>query len=51
LYNHTLITTDGSDLAQRGVGRGLSLAKALGSKVTADLVVQHGGQDHIASVT
>jgi len=34
LYNHILITTDGSDLAQRGVDQGLSLAKALGSKVT-----------------
>ena len=34
MYNHILITTDGSDLAQRGVGQGLSLAKALGSKVT-----------------
>jgi nucleotide-binding universal stress UspA family protein len=34
LYNHILIATDGSDLAQRGVEQGLSLAKALGSKVT-----------------
>lgn len=34
MYDHILITTDGSDLAQRGVDQGLSLAKALGSKVT-----------------
>lgn len=34
MYNHILITTDGSDLAQRGVDQGLSLAKALGSRVT-----------------
>jgi nucleotide-binding universal stress UspA family protein len=34
LYDHILIATDGSDLAQRGVDQGLSLAKALGSKVT-----------------
>jgi nucleotide-binding universal stress UspA family protein len=34
MYNHILIATDGSDLAQRGVDHGLSLAKALGSKVT-----------------
>ncbi len=34
MYNHILITTDGSELAQRGVDQGLSLAKALGSKVT-----------------
>lgn len=34
VYNHILIATDGSELAQRGVDQGLSLAKALGSKVT-----------------
>ena len=34
MYDHILIATDGSDLAQRGVDQGLSLAKALGSKVT-----------------
>ncbi len=34
MYNHILITTDGSDLAQRGVDYGVSLAKALHSKVT-----------------
>lgn len=34
MYTHILISTDGSALAQRGVDHGLSLAKALGSKVT-----------------
>ncbi|MGN6768199.1 MAG: universal stress protein, partial [Rhizobiaceae bacterium] len=34
LYDHILIPTDGSDLAQHGVDQGLSLAKALGSKVS-----------------
>lgn len=34
MYTHILITTDGSELAQRGVDHGLSLAKALGAKVT-----------------
>ncbi|MBN9067760.1 MAG: universal stress protein [Rhizobiales bacterium] len=34
MYNHILIPTDGSDLAQRGVDQGLSLAKQLGSRVT-----------------
>lgn len=34
MYSHILISTDGSDLAQHGVDHGLSLAKALGSKVT-----------------
>jgi nucleotide-binding universal stress UspA family protein len=33
VYTHILISTDGSELAQRGVDHGLSLAKALGSKV------------------
>lgn len=34
MYTHILIPTDGSELAQKGVDHGLSLAKALGSKVT-----------------
>lgn len=34
MYTHILISTDGSDLAQRGVDHGLTLAKALGAKVT-----------------
>ncbi|KQZ92778.1 universal stress protein UspA [Mesorhizobium sp. Root157] len=34
MYSHILIATDGSELAQKGVDHGLSLAKALGSKVT-----------------
>jgi nucleotide-binding universal stress UspA family protein len=35
MYKHILIATDGSELAQRAVTRGLTLAKALGAKVTA----------------
>lgn len=34
MYSHILIPTDGSEFAQNGVNHGLSLAKALGSKVT-----------------
>ncbi len=34
MYTHILISTDGSELAQDGINHGLSLAKALGSKVT-----------------
>ena len=30
MYKHILITTDGSELAQKGVDHGLSLAKSLG---------------------
>lgn len=34
MYSHILIATDGSELAQKGVDHGLSLAKQLGGKVT-----------------
>jgi nucleotide-binding universal stress UspA family protein len=39
MYQHILIPTDGSKLAHRAVTHGLSLAKAVGAKVTA-LVVE-----------
>ena len=35
MYNHILIATDGSELAQKAATRGLALAKALGAKVIA----------------
>ncbi len=34
MYQHILLSTDGSELAQHGLDHGLSLAKALGAKVT-----------------
>ena len=34
MYQHILISTDGSDVAQKGVDHGLTLAKGLGAKVT-----------------
>ena len=34
MYRHILIPTDGSELAERAVTHGLSLAKSLGAKVT-----------------
>ena len=40
MYTHILISTDGSALAQRGVDHGLSLANALGSKVTIITVTE-----------
>lgn len=39
-YKHILITTDGSELAQKGVASGLALAKALKAKVTVFTVTQ-----------
>jgi nucleotide-binding universal stress UspA family protein len=35
MYRHILIPTDGSELAHKAVVHGLSLAKAVGAKVTA----------------
>src|SRR4029079_17583806 len=40
MYDHILIATDGSDLAQRAVEQGLALAKTLGSRVTAVTVTE-----------
>jgi nucleotide-binding universal stress UspA family protein len=34
MYNHILISTDGSEVAQKGVDHGLSLAKSLGARAT-----------------
>lgn len=45
MYEHILIPSDGSDLAQIGVDHGLALAKAHGCKVTAVTVTEpFGGQ-------
>ena len=38
MYKHILIPTDGSELAERAVTNGLSLAKSLGAKVTVIIV-------------
>ncbi|MEP9374371.1 universal stress protein [Mesorhizobium sp. KR1-2] len=40
MYKHILIATDGSELAQKGVDHGLSLAKSLGGKVTVITVTE-----------
>lgn len=34
MYKHLLIAFDGTELAERGLGQGLELAKAIGAKVT-----------------
>jgi nucleotide-binding universal stress UspA family protein len=38
MYRHILIPSDGSELAERAVTHGLSLAKFVGAKVTAIMV-------------
>ena len=38
MYRHILIPTDGSEVAERAVTNGLSLAKSVGAKVTVIIV-------------
>lgn len=40
MYKHILIATDGSELAQKGIDHGLSLAKALDAKVMVVTVTE-----------
>ncbi len=40
MYAHIMIATDGSELANKAVEQGLTLAKTLGSKVTAVTVTE-----------
>ncbi|MDQ2633790.1 MAG: universal stress protein [Pseudomonadota bacterium] len=50
MYDHILISTDGSRIAQIGVDQGLALARKHGSKVTAVTVTEPlGGQFAFAS--
>jgi nucleotide-binding universal stress UspA family protein len=45
VYQHILVSSDGSDIAQKGVDHGLKLAKVHGSRVTAVTVTEPlGGQ-------
>jgi nucleotide-binding universal stress UspA family protein len=43
MYRHMLIPTDGSELAERAVTQGLSLAKLVGAKVTVITVEERAG--------
>lgn len=50
MYEHILVSSDGSEAAQAGVDHGLTLAKTHGSKVTAVTVTEPlGGQFAFAS--
>lgn len=40
MYNRILISTDGSEVAQKGVDHGIALAKALGAEVTIITVTE-----------
>jgi len=40
MYNNILMSTDGSEVAQKGVDHGLSLAKSLGARATIIMVTE-----------
>ena len=40
MYKNILISTDGSEVAQKGIDQGLALAKSLGAKVTIVTVTE-----------
>lgn len=40
MYKHILISTDGSEVGQKGVDHGLALAKSVGAKVTIVTVTE-----------
>ena len=40
MYAHILLSTDGSDVARKGLEHGLALAKALNAKVTVITVTE-----------
>lgn len=50
MYKHLLIATDGSELAQKAVGEGFTLAKAIGAKVTILTVTEPWGMAAPAEV-
>jgi nucleotide-binding universal stress UspA family protein len=41
MYGHILISTDGSEVSQKGVTEGLALAKALGARATLITVTEN----------
>ncbi len=55
MYEHILISTDGSEVAQKGVDHGLALAKAIGAKATlvtvAETLMAYVGGDGGLSTT
>lgn len=55
MYKHILISTDGSEVARKGVDHGLALAKSVGAKVTIVMVTErfpmYGGSEWIPGPT
>jgi nucleotide-binding universal stress UspA family protein len=48
MYANILLSTDGSDVARKGVKHGIALAKALNTKVTV-ITVTERGPDYLSS--
>jgi nucleotide-binding universal stress UspA family protein len=55
MYTHILISTDGSEVARKGVDHGVSLAKSIGAKVTIVMATErwpvYAGPDWIPGPT
>ncbi|MBL6615204.1 MAG: universal stress protein [Reyranella sp.] len=55
MYKHILISTDGSEVAAKGVDHGLALAKSVGAKATIVMVTErfpiYGGSEWIPGPT
>jgi len=55
MYKHILVSTDGSEVARKGVDHGLALAKSVGAKVTIVMVTErfpmYGGSEWIPGPT
>jgi nucleotide-binding universal stress UspA family protein len=55
MYKHILASTDGSEVARKGVDHGQSLARSLGAKLTIVMVTErfpvHAGPDWIPGPT
>lgn len=49
MYKHVLITTDGSELAEKGLDHGLAIAKGLGAQVTVVTVTESWSPFEIVS--
>jgi nucleotide-binding universal stress UspA family protein len=53
MFKHVLVSTDGSELAQKGVEQGLALAKAFGAKATiitvSESILPYAGAGEISA--
>lgn len=54
MFQHVLVSTDGSEVAQKGVEQGLALAKAFGAKATiitvSESILPYAGAGEVSAV-